>query len=72
VRSLSARDIDLLTIPGAFGLATPPVSGTVQITANGLHPYLGWIIQVGSSKILFTAIGLVPEDAIPLTQNDAP
>jgi hypothetical protein len=72
VRSLAARDIDLLSIPSAFGLATPPVSGTVQITANGLHRYLGWIIQVGGSKILFTAIGLVPEDAIPLTQNDAP
>lgn len=72
VRSLSPRDIDLLIIPGAFGLGTPPVSGTVQITGDFVHGYLGWIIQVGSGKILFTAIGLVPEDAIPLTQSDAP
>jgi hypothetical protein len=73
VRALSGRDMDLLTVPGAFGLATPPVSGTVQITANGVtNGYLGWIIQVGNGKILFTAIGLDPQDAVVVAQTDAP
>jgi hypothetical protein len=72
VRSLSPRDLDVLIIPAAFGLATPPVSGTVRITGDSLHGYLGWVIQVGGGKILFTPLGLVPEDAIPLAPGDAP
>jgi hypothetical protein len=72
VRSLSPRNIDLLTIPGAFGLATPPVSGTVKITGDGVHGYLGWVIQVGGGKILFTALGLDADDVLKLNPNDAP
>jgi hypothetical protein len=72
VRSLAARQINLLTIPGAFGLATPPVSGTVKITGDEVHGYMGWVIQVGAGKILFTAIGLDAQDVLPLSQSDAP
>lgn len=73
VRTLEPRDLDFLTIPGAFGLAAPPVSGSVNITANGVsNGYLGWLIQVGGGKILFTAIGLNPQDAVQLSPTDAP
>ena len=70
VRALSGRDMDLLSIPDAFGLVTPPVSGSVSITAN--VGYLGWIVQVGGGTILFTAIGLDENDRVRLVIGGAP
>ena len=74
VRALAGRDMDLLSIPGVFGLVTPPVSGSVSITASGDagSGYLGWIVQVGGGTILFTAIGPAEFDRLFLQQADAP
>jgi len=74
VRNLSGRDLDVLSIPDAFGLLTPPVSGSVKITANG-NGYLGWIIQVyptGGGRVVFTAIGLDGDDRTFLSPANAP
>jgi hypothetical protein len=74
VRNLSGRDMDVLSIPDVFGLATPPVSGSVKITANGIG-YLGWIVQVyptGSGRVVFTAIGLDGDDRTFLSPAGAP
>jgi hypothetical protein len=71
VRALSGRDVDVLSIPGVFGLVTPPVSGSVKINGSGAG-YLGWIIQVGSGKNVFTPIGLAGNDVLFMTSAGAP
>jgi hypothetical protein len=72
VRNLSGRDMDILSIPGAFGLPTPPTTGSVRITANG-NGYLGWIVQLyPGNRLIFVAIGLDGDDRFFLAPGDAP
>lgn len=72
VRALAGRKLDVLSVPGVFGLATPPASGSISITHTGTRTngYLGWIIQVGGGKNVFTPIDLL--DAFVLTSDTAP
>ena len=73
LRTLSGRAIDVLSIPGVFELATPPVSGSITITTDlGGYGYTGWIIQVGNGKIAFTSLGLSLNEQILLDPADAP
>jgi hypothetical protein len=72
VRLLSARDIEVLSVPDMFGLASPPTSGSVTMVANG-DGYLGWIVSVyPSNRLLFTVIGLDEQDLTLLLPINAP
>ena len=72
VRVLSARDIEVLSIPDMFGLPVPPTSGSVTIVANG-DGYLGWIVSVyPSNRLLFTVVGLDEQDLTLLLPASAP
>ena len=80
-RSRVARDLGLdvnrrflvgaeIVHPIASGTTTPAFHCVLDPrVAPG---YLGWVIQVGSGKILFTAIGLDADDVLKLNPNDAP
>jgi hypothetical protein len=59
VRNLSARDLDALSIPAVFGVATPPTSGSVRLNANG-NGFNGWYLQIypTGSRAVFAPIGL--------------
>ena len=72
LRTLNGRGLQVLQVPGAFGLPLPPASGSVTIIADG-NGYLGWIVQVlGSNRLLFSVIGLDEQDLTLLPQASAP
>jgi len=72
LRTVGARGMQVLQVPGGFGLPTPPASGSVTIIADG-NGYLGWIVQVlGSNRLLFTAVGLDEDDLTLLPPASAP
>jgi hypothetical protein len=72
LRSINARGMQVLQVPSAFGLPTPPASGSVTIIADG-NGYLGWIVQVlGSNRLLFTVVGLDEQDLTLLPPASAP
>ena len=73
-RSFSGRSLQVLSIPGVFGVTpTPPTSGSVRITAGG-PGFLGWLVMAQSStgRVQFTAVGLDADNVVPLPVNAAP
>jgi hypothetical protein len=79
VRNLPPRDLDVLLVPQAFGLSTPPTSGSVRLSMNpalpvGTSGYTGWFLQprpIGS-RMVFVAIGLDGDFDEPLSLGLAP
>jgi len=75
VRSLNGRALLALQIPNAFGVLTPPTSGSVRITMNAPNGqgYLGYFLQVyPNGRMLFTALGLDGDDTAQLPLAGAP
>ena len=73
-RTLQGRGMIALSIPGAFGLTTPPTSGSVRITASPTtQGYLGWYLQVyPNGKAIFNSVGIDGDDRAQLQLADAP
>lgn len=73
VRVFGGRALQVQSIPGAFGLATPPTTGSVSISTTG-GGFLGWLIQAypTGSRLIFTSIGLDGDDTSQLPQSSAP
>jgi len=75
VRNLAARDFDALFIPSAFGLPTPPTSGSITITTTGgTQGYNGWYLQTypTGSRLIFAPINLDGDFTAQLVPADAP
>ena len=73
-RTLQGRGLISLAIPGAFGLATPPTSGSVRITSStGTQGYLGWYLQVyPNGKAIFNSVGIDGDNRAQLPSAEAP
>jgi hypothetical protein len=74
VRSFAGRSLQVLSIPGVFGVTpAPPATGSVRITASG-NGFLGWFVtaQQSTGRAQFTAIGLDIDDTINLAPASAP
>jgi hypothetical protein len=79
VRNLSARDLDVVRIPEAFGLTTPPTSGSLRLSMTpalpaGTSGYTGWFLQprpIGG-RMVFVPIGLDGDFDEPLPVALAP
>lgn len=74
VRNLAARDFDALFIPSAFGIPTPPTSGSITITTTGgAQGYNGWYLQTyPSGRVIFAPINLDGDNSVQLVPADAP
>ena len=58
VRVLNGRALNSVSVPAAFGVATPPTSGSVRISATGAG-WLGWYLQVyANGRAIFNSIGI--------------
>lgn len=73
-RTLQGRGMIALVIPQAFGLATPPTSGSIRINSpTATQGYLGWYFQVyPNGKAVFNAIGLDGDDSAQLPFAERP
>lgn len=69
-RVLNPREVAVLPIPGMFGLPTPPMSGSVRITAG--FGFLGWFLSQRSNGLIFSTLGLDTNGAILLPAGFAP
>jgi len=75
VRSLNGRALLALSVPSAFGVPTPPTSGSIKITMNAPNGqgYLGYFLQVyPNGRNIFTALGLDGDDTAQLPWAGAP
>jgi len=72
-RTLSGRAQIALPIPGAFGLATPPTSGSIRIQGPGAQGYLGWYFQFfPNGRMIFNSVGLDGDTTAQLPAAEAP
>jgi hypothetical protein len=74
-RTLTARGLLVLAIPGSFALVSPPVSGSLGISAAGsaMRGYLGWYLQVyPNGKAVLNPIGIDNDDRALLSPAIAP
>ena len=69
-RVLNPREVAVLPIPGVFGLPTPPMSGSVRITAG--FGFLGWFLSQRANGLIFSTLGLDINGAILLPAGFAP
>ena len=73
-RTFSGRSLQVLSIPGVFGVTpTPPTSGSVRITTNA-NGFLGWLVmaQQSTGRVQFTAVGLDADNVLSLPAAFAP
>jgi len=73
-RTLQGRALVDLLVPAAFGVATPPTSGSVKITSSTAgQGYLGWYIQVlPNGRLIFNSVGLDGDNTAQLPLAGAP
>jgi hypothetical protein len=72
-RTLNGRGMIVLQVPVAWGLATPPTSGSVRIQGPGAQGYMGWYLQLyPNGKIIFAAVGLDGDTVAQLPGAAAP
>jgi hypothetical protein len=71
-RVLNPRSMVVLTVPSSFGLASPPISGSIRdVVGPGKH--LGWYLQVyPNGRAVFSQIGQDGDDAALLGIGEAP
>ena len=74
IRSILPRGLEVLPIPGVFGVTPPPTSGSVRMTAFGSGLFLGWFVtaQQSTGRVEFTAIGLDEDRIVALSRANAP
>lgn len=72
VRPISGRGLAVLSIPGVFGLPTPPTTGSLKITIDA-DGFLGWAFRLDRvGNLIFTAIGLDGDNVTFLSPGSAP
>jgi hypothetical protein len=71
-RLFQGRALSTLPVPGSFGLALPPTSGSVSISATGAG-YLGWYLQIlPNGGAIFTPVNIDGDFRANLPQAAAP
>ena len=72
VRVLNGPALNSVSVPAAFGVATPPTSGSVRISATGAG-WLGWYLQVyANGRAIFNSIGIDGDFNAQLPLGSAP
>lgn len=67
VRALNARDFDVIALPGAFGLTTPPTSGAVDLLTSDTS-FTGWVLafNLATSQALLYNLPLIDIETVTI------